>query len=318
MDVQQEAFTYPSAREDATAGSDADVEARKPTSDTLSGSSMVSVTPAITAATENRHIVPCTSSGEKTGTAAGAFLNDAQIAHAALLGNTIDSAVSAAALTRTQNPAVRAYAEMMIRDHTAANQRVTTALDLGRIAPAENDVSTDMLRDVTRLATATPASGKGGTVATEPKAPSTTAAPYVVTTPSTATTSVPVARDTLHLGNPWVASMNMQPWSTLLSGLGTDSVHVTVSAVGGPEAKPATQTAAVPMTVPTEFDRQYMDYQVQFHQKTLDALDTRLIPWAGSSLRAVLQAARPTVVAHLEQGPAVAAGVPVSGVVLTC
>src|SRR5205814_6819159 len=50
----------------------------------------------------------------------------------------------------------------------------------------------------------------------------------------------------------------------------------------------------------TDFDRRYADFQVDFHQKALDALDNRLIPWASPEQRAVLEQARPTVAAHLE------------------
>jgi putative membrane protein len=49
-----------------------------------------------------------------------------------------------------------------------------------------------------------------------------------------------------------------------------------------------------------EFDRAYMDREVQFHQAVLDALDQTLIPGAqNAELKALLQGARPAFAAHL-------------------
>lgn len=49
-----------------------------------------------------------------------------------------------------------------------------------------------------------------------------------------------------------------------------------------------------------EFDRAYMDREVQYHQAVLDALDQTLIPGAqNAELKALLQGARPAFAAHL-------------------
>jgi putative membrane protein len=51
-----------------------------------------------------------------------------------------------------------------------------------------------------------------------------------------------------------------------------------------------------------DFDRAYIDHEVQIHQKVLDALDQTLIPGAqNAELKSLLQAIRPTVSAHLER-----------------
>lgn len=235
--------------------------------------------PVTTVTTTERFIVPCVANSdnpENRGVAAGAFMNDAQVMHAALMANSIDSAVSAAAVQRTQNPLVRDYANMMVRDHTAGNQKLAELIDRLKLAPAENDLSNDMLRDVAALSATAPA---------EPD------------------------RDTLHLSNRFVAPANMQPWSSLLSGTsGSAPVRANVNVPD--ETKPGDRVAVAVVTpgpevaagVPavSDFDRQYVNYQVRFHQKVLDALDTRLIPWAGPEERAALEEARPKVVAHLE------------------
>jgi putative membrane protein len=51
-----------------------------------------------------------------------------------------------------------------------------------------------------------------------------------------------------------------------------------------------------------EFDRAYMEREVQYHQAVLDALDQTLIPGAQNpELKSLLQGARPAFAAHLER-----------------
>lgn len=55
-----------------------------------------------------------------------------------------------------------------------------------------------------------------------------------------------------------------------------------------------------------EFDRRYIQYQVDLHQWLLNALDTQLIPSArNAELRSLLQTQRGAVAAHLEQARAI-------------
>jgi putative membrane protein len=51
-----------------------------------------------------------------------------------------------------------------------------------------------------------------------------------------------------------------------------------------------------------EFDRAYIEHEVQMHQRVLDALDQQLIPNARNpELRQLLETVRPTIQSHLEQ-----------------
>ena len=275
------------------------------------------------AAEPTGRIVPCMKSGEKSGRAAGAFLNDAQIAHIALIGSTIDSAVSVAASRRASNPAVREYAEMMIRDHTESNQKTSALLERLHMSPAQNEVSDEMLQNVSVLTAGmnTPAPTAGAALDDR-------AVPTARAEASTSASLTPGAnvnldasaarttdRDTLHLNNRFVAAVNMQPWSSLLAGIGPDSsrpgtamaarpatatasASVATPAAGTPAAS-ASVTAPAPVT--SDFDKKYIDYQVNFHQQMLDGLDARLIPWASPEIRTLLEAMRPKVAAHLER-----------------
>lgn len=50
-----------------------------------------------------------------------------------------------------------------------------------------------------------------------------------------------------------------------------------------------------------EFDRAYIDHEVEYHQSVIDALDKTLIPGATNpELKALLEKSRPAFVAHLE------------------
>ena len=58
-----------------------------------------------------------------------------------------------------------------------------------------------------------------------------------------------------------------------------------------------------------EFDRVYMEREVQYHQAVLDALDTTLIPGAqNGELKSLLQSAQPAFAAHLERAKQVRGG----------
>lgn len=58
-----------------------------------------------------------------------------------------------------------------------------------------------------------------------------------------------------------------------------------------------------------EFDRAYMQREVEYHQAVIDALDNALIPGArNAELKALLESARPAFVAHLERAREVQGG----------
>jgi putative membrane protein len=51
-----------------------------------------------------------------------------------------------------------------------------------------------------------------------------------------------------------------------------------------------------------DFDKAYIDHEVEYHQSVLDALDKTLIPGAqNAELKALLEKVRPNVAAHLER-----------------
>jgi putative membrane protein len=51
-----------------------------------------------------------------------------------------------------------------------------------------------------------------------------------------------------------------------------------------------------------DFDRAYIDHEVQFHQSVLDQLDQTLIPGTQNmELKSLLQTVRPTIAAHLDR-----------------
>ena len=50
-----------------------------------------------------------------------------------------------------------------------------------------------------------------------------------------------------------------------------------------------------------EFDRQYVNYEVSFHQAVIDAVDKTLLPSAkNDQLKALIQKVRPALAQHLE------------------
>jgi putative membrane protein len=55
-------------------------------------------------------------------------------------------------------------------------------------------------------------------------------------------------------------------------------------------------------TTGADFDRAYIEHEVQYHQAVLNALDGTLIPQAqNAELKALLQQVRPNIAAHLER-----------------
>jgi putative membrane protein len=72
---------------------------------------------------------------------------DPQIADIAYTAGQIDIEQAIDALKRTHNKAVRAYAEEMIRDHLAVNNKVLALCDKLKVTPEENDTSKTMYRD---------------------------------------------------------------------------------------------------------------------------------------------------------------------------
>jgi putative membrane protein len=72
---------------------------------------------------------------------------DPQIADIAYTAGQIDIEQAIDALKKTHNKAVRSYAEEMIRDHLAVNNKVLTLADKLKMTPEGNDTSTTMYRE---------------------------------------------------------------------------------------------------------------------------------------------------------------------------
>lgn len=68
--------------------------------------------------------------------------NDAQIAHIAYTAGQIDIDAGKQALAKTQNPIVRAFAEEMVRDHGAVNEKALALVGRLGVTPQANPTST--------------------------------------------------------------------------------------------------------------------------------------------------------------------------------
>lgn len=70
-----------------------------------------------------------------------ADLNDLEIAHVAYTADNIDIRYAHLALAISQNPEIHAFAESMIRDHTAVNEQALALLAKLEAAPQDNFLS---------------------------------------------------------------------------------------------------------------------------------------------------------------------------------
>ena len=67
--------------------------------------------------------------------------NDAQIAHIAYTAGTIDIAAGQQAVKKTKNRQVKAFAQDMIRDHTAVNNKALALVKKLHVTPEDNPTS---------------------------------------------------------------------------------------------------------------------------------------------------------------------------------
>jgi putative membrane protein len=72
--------------------------------------------------------------------------NDAQIAHIAYTADNIDIEAGRLALRKSQNPQVRAFAQDMVRDHTAVNEQALALVRKLNVQPQDNDTSRALAR----------------------------------------------------------------------------------------------------------------------------------------------------------------------------
>lgn len=66
---------------------------------------------------------------------------DAEIAHIAYTAGAIDAAAAKQALAKTHNAQVRAFAEVMLRDHEAVNGQALALVKKLNVTPADNATS---------------------------------------------------------------------------------------------------------------------------------------------------------------------------------
>lgn len=71
----------------------------------------------------------------------GTHTADAQIAHIAYTAGAIDIDAGKLALTKSKNPAVRAFAEEMVRDHQAVNDKALALVKKLGVTPEDNPTS---------------------------------------------------------------------------------------------------------------------------------------------------------------------------------
>lgn len=74
-------------------------------------------------------------------TAQAADINDAQIAHIAYTAGNIDIEAAKQALAKSKNPKVRAFAQEMVRDHTAVNDKALALVKKLGVTPEANPTS---------------------------------------------------------------------------------------------------------------------------------------------------------------------------------
>ena len=73
--------------------------------------------------------------------------NDAQIAHIAYTAGVIDVAAAKQALAKTKNQKVREFAEEMVRDHTAVNDKALALVKKLGVTPEDNPTSQSLSAD---------------------------------------------------------------------------------------------------------------------------------------------------------------------------
>ncbi len=77
---------------------------------------------------------------------AGDGPSDAEIAHIAYTAGQIDIAAAKQALAKSRNAEVRSFAEVMVRDHEAVNQKALALVGKLGVTPADNSTSQDLSR----------------------------------------------------------------------------------------------------------------------------------------------------------------------------
>jgi putative membrane protein len=86
------------------------------------------------------------ASAAPAGAQRSARPNDARIAHIAYTADNLDIEAGRLALRKSQNPQVRAFAEEMVRDHTAVNDQALALVKKLNVQPEDNGTSRALAR----------------------------------------------------------------------------------------------------------------------------------------------------------------------------
>src|SRR3954449_8652546 len=84
--------------------------------------------------------------GSGIAVAQGTKPNDAQIAHIAYTADQIDIKAADLALQKSKNKEVRAFAEDMVRDHKAVNEKALALVKKLNVTPQDNDTSKALVK----------------------------------------------------------------------------------------------------------------------------------------------------------------------------
>jgi putative membrane protein len=71
---------------------------------------------------------------------------DPQVAHIAYTADEIDIKAAEQALAKSRNKEVRAFAQQMVRDHTAVNKQALALVKKLKVTPEDNDTSRSLLK----------------------------------------------------------------------------------------------------------------------------------------------------------------------------
>lgn len=82
---------------------------------------------------------------------AATTLSDMEIAHIAYTAGTLDIRYAHLALAISENPDVRAFAETMIRDHSAVNEKAVALLRQLNATPQDNSTSQKLIQNAATI-----------------------------------------------------------------------------------------------------------------------------------------------------------------------
>jgi len=74
-------------------------------------------------------------------------LSDVEIAHAAYTADDLDIAYAKIALEKSQTPAIREFAQLMLKDHTAANVAALALVKKLGVTPKDNPFSQTLVKN---------------------------------------------------------------------------------------------------------------------------------------------------------------------------